>query len=254
MIYYNVNFWYNMPITGNTGKIHVIEKIKELSSSGKKLTILDAGCGDLNLWVDSGIDLTNVTVHGFDRSEKALEKAKENAKKISKDCFNFYNSTVDNFPSLFDFKFDLVVSTNVLEHLRNVPSFFSNIRKVVSDNSIGLFVCDSAHFQSRKRFSKKSIDSIYKIKRQYVDDFFLKPLSDKDIQSSLQKSKFELVLLEYYCIDPVKFIHNHIVDSIDKDTIMDKWYGLEKLLNQNEKIKNEFREFCSSIYFETKPI
>jgi len=243
-----------MPLTGNTAKIRVIEKIKKMITQNKKIQVLDVGCGDLNLWLDSGIDFSNIVVHGFDRNEKALEKAKQNASKLSKDSFSFYNSTVDNFPSLFDFKFDLVVSTNVLEHLKNVPSFFSNIRKVVSDNSIGLFVCDSAHFQSRKRFSKKSIDSIYKIKRQYVDDFFLKPLSDKDIQSGLKKSKFELVLLEYYCIDPVKFIHNHIVDSIDKDTIMDKWYGLEKLLNQNEKTKNGFREFCSSIYFETKPI
>ncbi len=243
-----------MPLTGNTGKIRVIENIKKLSSNGKKLTILDAGCGDLNLWLDSEIDLSNIAVHGFDRSEKSLEKARENAKKLSKNTFSFYNSTIDEFPALFDFQFDMVISTNVLEHLRDVPLFFSNIRKVVKDSSVGLFVCDSSHFKSKKDFSKKIIESVYKVKRQYMDDFFLKPLSAQEIESSLKNSKFQLDVLEYYCIDPVKFIHNHIVDTFEKNTIMQKWYDMEKLLNQNESSKNKFREFCSSIYFETTPI
>jgi predicted RNase H-related nuclease YkuK (DUF458 family) len=38
-----------MPLTGNTAKIRVIEKIKKMITQNKKIQVLDVGCGDLIL-------------------------------------------------------------------------------------------------------------------------------------------------------------------------------------------------------------
>ena len=99
----------------------------------------------------------------------------------------------------------------MLEHLLDVPGFFSNVHKVVHENSYGLFVCDFSHFKTRKIFSQKCLDYIYKIKRHHYDHFFLKPLSSTEIVSSLKKSYFNLELIEYYYMDVLKYTHNHFL-------------------------------------------
>ena len=52
----------------------------------------------MNLWLDPKLDLSNFEVHAFDKSEQALQKAKQNAASIHHNNFHFYNSTVDEFP------------------------------------------------------------------------------------------------------------------------------------------------------------
>lgn len=91
----------------------VIEDIED-----QKMTICDAGCGEgigAAVWKKN---FQNNDVSGFDFSDNAIEWAKRN----NSDC-TFY---VDNIKS-FEKKYDVVYSSNVLEHFFNADSIFENL-------------------------------------------------------------------------------------------------------------------------------
>ena len=240
--------------TGNTGKHKVIHRLKEFLPN-QKITVLDIGVGNLDLWLDCGIDLSNITIYGIDKSKQALEDAKNNVKKIKNPNFHFSNISINEISEKFsDQKFDIIVSTNVLEHLKDLSSAFNSIRKVMKNSSIGLFVCDSGHFSSTKNTKRKLYESAYKVKRRYFDDFYLKPPTIDELKTSLSKSQLSFESVEYYNIDPIKFIHNHLIKKESKDEFAKKWFELELFLNKDPSIMNDVRQYCATIYFETRPI
>lgn len=240
--------------TGNTGKHKVLHRLKELLPN-KKITILDIGIGNLDLWLDCDLDLSNIEVYGIDKNKQVLEEAKNNVKKIKNHCFKFYNISINEIPEKFpEQKFDIIISTNVLEHIKDLPSAFKSIRKVMNKESIGLFVCDSGHFISSKNAKRKLYESAYKIKRRYFDDFYLKPPTTDELKTSLLNSQLSFESVEYYNIDPIKFIHNHLIKKENMNEFARKWFELELFLNKDSSVMNDVRQYCATIYFETKPL
>ncbi len=239
-----------MAITGNTGKVKIIHNLEKISDQNKKIKILDIGCGNLDLWLDTKINFSNFEIHGIDRNSESLSLAKERARDLQAEkSFHFYNEKIQNLDKLFDFKFDLIVSTQVLEHIKDIDDFFSNIKKVVNKDSKGFFTCDSAYYQQKSSDNTKGIRFVRKLKRQYVNDFYLRPLTKEQILDVLRKINIQTYNFEYYCINPLKFIHNHVISFERKDIFLERWFELESFLNNTGEME-KIRNYCSVLYFD----
>ncbi len=98
--------------------------------SGK--TILDAGCGDGVLSFLLAKEGAKVT--GVDYSKDAIKFAAERVRSLDVHI-DFKVGSVCELP-LLESSFDAIVSSDVIEHLDNVPQFLSEIRRVSKSNAI----------------------------------------------------------------------------------------------------------------------
>jgi ubiquinone/menaquinone biosynthesis C-methylase UbiE len=97
----------------------------EIDIKGKKL--LDVGCGDgvlSYLFVKEG-----AKVCGIDYSDIAVKLAKEKTKNIG---IEFKQGSAYELPYEDNF-FDIVVSSDVIEHLEDMPKYLSEINRVVEN-------------------------------------------------------------------------------------------------------------------------
>ncbi len=94
----------------------------------KGKTVLDIGCGTGRL--SRQIAKAGAKVCGIDISEKMLEQARK--KDTETEYLHFKPNTVFPFQ---DKKFDFIVSNLVLEHIKDLPFFFSEITRISSKTS-----------------------------------------------------------------------------------------------------------------------
>jgi len=102
---------------------NMVELVNNEKVKGKKL--LDIGCGDgvlSYLFAKEGYE-----VSGIDYSDIAIEFAKEKTKNLNID---FRQGSAYELP-FEDNSFDIVVSSDVIEHLEDMPLYLSEIKRVV---------------------------------------------------------------------------------------------------------------------------
>jgi release factor glutamine methyltransferase len=137
---------------------NIIEQLRPYKD--KKLTILDmcTGSGCIGLWI--AYALPNATVYAVDLSDKALELAKENAKKNTIENIQFIKSDLfTNIPD--DIKFDLIVSNppyvthDEWEQLETNVKVWEDKNALVADND-GLQLIEQIIIESKKRLKKDS--------------------------------------------------------------------------------------------------
>jgi len=231
----------------------VIERLKEIIAKKDKVVILDVGCGNLNLWIDAGFDFNKLVIHGIDIDNKSLESARSNAENIAKDTFHIYQAKINEAPSLFNFKFDIVVSTQVLEHLRDLKSSFRAIRAVMKDDSIGLFTLDSGYYKPRMSVVGKGISYLYRLKRRFGNRFYIRPLKEDMLRDNLNAARLELIDIKYYALDPLKYIHNHVLRPDMQDEFALIWKRLEDLLNKDKNAVERVKHNLMALYLEIIP-
>ena len=100
----------------------------------KDIFILDAGCGG-GYMVNRIYEAGYKNIFGFDVSESGIKIAKENYKNIRNNFFvhNGYDKTLPkNVPG----KYDLIISSEVIEHLYNPKVYLENINSWLNTNGI----------------------------------------------------------------------------------------------------------------------
>ncbi|MCW1309667.1 MAG: class I SAM-dependent methyltransferase [Candidatus Nanoarchaeia archaeon] len=102
----------------------IINSLNKLPVS-KNDFILDAGCGGGYL-MDRLNKFGYKNIFGFDISKSGIEIAKKNFKDIS-DNSVVHNAYEKILPEYFPDKFDLVISTEVIEHLYSPHDYLENI-------------------------------------------------------------------------------------------------------------------------------
>ncbi|SFO93701.1 class I SAM-dependent methyltransferase [Hydrogenimonas thermophila] len=95
-----------------------------------KKKVLDIGCGDGVLSYFFAKE--GAIVFGIDYSDIAIEFAKEKTKSFHID---FRQGSAYELP-FEDNSFDIVISSDVIEHLEDVPKYLSEINRVVKNNGI----------------------------------------------------------------------------------------------------------------------
>lgn len=102
---------------------------KTINNSQDKIKILDIGCGDGVLTYLIQKEFPNAAVHGVDFSELAILLAKEkiNSKRLTID---FRQGSAYELPYL-DNSIDVVISSDVIEHLSDTEKYLSEISRVL---------------------------------------------------------------------------------------------------------------------------
>jgi len=159
----------------------IINAVQKLNLD-KNSAILDIGCHE-GMFDKTLHYLGFRNVYAFDISKDAIQKAQLVFPEI-KDSFFIHDAYNPNLPSSIPNKFDLIISTEVIEHLVSPKTFIKNIRHWLKDDGyliittpyhgylknlvIALFNKFDSHFEFKNEdghirfFSKKSLKKFLK--------------------------------------------------------------------------------------------
>jgi SAM-dependent methyltransferase len=135
-------------IRANPGKLRLSLDLAALVGAKRHLRVLDVGCAGptpLNLWEPFGplisrFELVGVDVAGLDR---AAARARQLGVPIALRTASALGLTNEFGRDAFD----VVVSTQVLEHVRPWKAALTEMRDVLRPSGIMLLTCDSRHVQ-----------------------------------------------------------------------------------------------------------
>ncbi len=104
--------------------------LRELNSLGKRAKVLDIGCGagigTLRL-ASLGFDMT-----GADKNKKFVEYANSESKSRGLKVKFSLSDLTKNFPQ-FNNAFDVIIASEVLEHIEDYSSALNNLRRYLKD-------------------------------------------------------------------------------------------------------------------------
>jgi SAM-dependent methyltransferase len=135
-------------IGGNSGKLRLSLDLATLIEGSRRIRILDVGCAGptpLNLWepfapLADQLDLVGVDVRG-------IARAKERARELRLPIRLYERSAFGLTEEFGTETFDAVVSTQVLEHLRDWQGALGQMRDVLRPGGTIFLTCDSGHVQ-----------------------------------------------------------------------------------------------------------
>ncbi|HSF30544.1 MAG TPA: methyltransferase domain-containing protein [Candidatus Tectomicrobia bacterium] len=243
-------------VGGNVAKVKVVHELQHLISAGFANSILDigiVGLRPLEFWEPiletyaSQFHLTGVDVRGIDRARQVVEQRNWEKQVI------LHQGSGYTLHKLFaPESFDVVVATQVLEHIAQLPRFIQQAATVMRSGGQGFLTVDSAHYQSRfdikapvrlaKNLAKKGLSLL-----GYEKHFDL-PLMDHEIISTCKNAGLKTQTCRYYNLYPIKFIHNHVVPDDRKNTFLKLWFDLEEFLNDIDTISLRIRHLFMGLY------
>jgi 2-polyprenyl-3-methyl-5-hydroxy-6-metoxy-1,4-benzoquinol methylase len=249
-------------ITGNMAKVKVLHKLLALISSGARLSILDIGCvgpQPLEFWEPllvhhgSRFHLSGVDVDGI---ELAREVA---ARRDWTSGLTLREGSAYNLTDLFTPQsFDVVVATQVLEHIAQIRRFMQQVVTVLKPGGEAFFTADSAHWQSRfdlrdpvrlaKNVAKKGL-ALLGNERHY--DL---PWLDDEVAATCKQVGLDVLEARYYNLSPLKFVHNHVVPLCRKNDFLRLWFELEEFLNEDESVTAKVKRLFMGLYIHVRKI
>ena len=146
-----------------------IDRIKDGNS------VLDVGCGNGSVAISIAQRNLNSFITGIDLDKNNIKFAKEKQKKSNLKNLKFINGDINNFTEI---KSDVVILSNVLEHIKNRSLFLEKIKKLSGAN---LFLIRVPYFKRDWQIAfRKELGMYY--------------FSDKDhkIEHTLEELKQEL--------------------------------------------------------------
>ncbi len=180
----------------------IINLIKDIiyPNYNRKIDIADVGCG-VGLLLNPLSNFGNTT--GIDFSKQALDFCKKTFKgKLIYDDFS-KNITIDK-------KFDLVIASDIIEHIKNDKIAINNIYKLLNNNGYAIITVPAFQFL----WSQHDVNNMH-YKRYKLKQF-------KDL---IKTDNFEIEYLSYYNF--FLFIPACIIRIIKKIINIDKKSDLE---------------------------
>ena len=247
-------------LTGNVAKVKVLQKLHDHIASASEVEILDIGCTGpqpLAFWepllirTDARFRLTGIDVDGI---EKAREMVARRGWTPSVTLLQGSGYDLENlFPA---HSFDIVVATQVLEHVARIVPFIRQIETVLKAGGEAFFTLDSGHWQPRfdiqapvrlaKNIVKKSLGSLGN-ERHY--DL---PWLDREIIGACNEVGLEVVDCRYFNLPPLKWIHNHLMPAEKKNAFMRLWLELEEFINDDAAVRDKVKNYFLVIYLQVR--
>jgi 2-polyprenyl-3-methyl-5-hydroxy-6-metoxy-1,4-benzoquinol methylase len=244
-------------VTGNVAKVKVLHELHHLISNGPTLFILDVGCvgpQPLEFWEPllasyaSHFHLTGMDIQGIEKAQDIV------VQRGWKDWVTLRQGSGYNLSDLFAPQcFNVVIATQVLEHVAQPAEFMQQVAGVLSRGGKGFFTVDSAHWRSRfdPREPGRSVKNLIKKglcllgnERHYDLPWF-----DYELATAFKQAGLEIVECRYYNSAPLKFIHNHIVPPNRKNAFMRLWFELEEFLNEEDVVREQAKHLFLGLYF-----
>jgi SAM-dependent methyltransferase len=209
-------------LTGNSAKLRLTLDLAALASRLGRLRVLDVGCAGpepLNLWqpfvpLRDLVELVGVDVAGLDRAEAR-------ARELGLDVELRHVSASGLTAGFGEASFDVVATTQVLEHLYDWREAVREMGRVLRPGGTLFVTCDSgdvcATLGKRTRLSAKR--SYASLRRRIpvvgkAGDYFLsgeweRGLRKDELGEALSAAGLEVERLEWYCLHCVKVAQRH---------------------------------------------
>jgi 2-polyprenyl-3-methyl-5-hydroxy-6-metoxy-1,4-benzoquinol methylase len=243
-------------VGGNLAKVKALHELQHLIANGSATSILDIGIvgpQPLEFWepllerYPTQFHLTGIDVWGIDRARQVMEQHGWE-KQVTLQQGSGYTLNKLFPPGTFD----VVVATQVLEHVARLPLFLQQVVSVMRSGAEGFFVFDSAHYQSRfdlrfpvrlaKNLVKKGL-SLLGSERHY--DL---PWMDHEVVSLCERAGLQVIECRYYNLDPIKNIHNHIIPHERKNAFIKLWFDLEEFINDDLDVARNIQSLFMGVY------
>jgi 2-polyprenyl-3-methyl-5-hydroxy-6-metoxy-1,4-benzoquinol methylase len=250
----------NCVLTGNVAKVKVLHTLYDRIAVGSGIDVLDIGCvgpKPLEFWEPflphHGLrfNLTGIDVDGIEKTREIAAQQGWNppVKLLQGSGYDLANLFTPQ-------SFDIVVATQVLEHVARILPFMRQIHAVLKADGEAFFTLDSGHWQPRfdiqdpvrlaKNLVKKSLGSLGN-ERHY--DL---PWLDREIIGACNEVGLEVVDCRYYNLTPLKWIHNHLLPAEKKNDFMSLWLELEEFINDDAAVRDKVKNYFLVIYLQVR--
>jgi SAM-dependent methyltransferase len=249
-------------LTGNVAKVKVLHRLYRLISDGSTPSILDIGCvgpQPLEFWEpllagnEFSFHLTGVDIDGIETAQNIV------AQRGWTDRVTLRQGSGYCLSDLFEPRsFNVVIATQVLEHLAQLSLCMQQVATVLTPAGEGFFTTDSAHWRSRfdlrepvrlvKNVTKKGL-GVFGNERHYDLPWF-----DYEVAAACKQAGLGVIECRYYNLSPLKFIHNHVVPPERKNAFMRLWFELEEFLNEEAVAREKLRHFFLVLYLHVRKL
>ena len=238
-----------MPLTGNVAKVHVLAVMEKLFTSHYPLDVCDVGCVGLrpfDLWEplfqihSSRFHLSGLDLFGIERAAEVARERGWSADLRTGDA----RAVEETFP---DKRFDVVVSTQVLEHVRAWDRSLESASRVLKPGGHILVTCDSgearATLSRRLRHSaRRRLGTIPSMEHRWE-----RAPRAEEIVNVARRLRLPIAEWGYYNLAPLKHIHNR-ADRARRNGIMKRWYALERCLNSTGEARANPHQFLGLFF------
>jgi SAM-dependent methyltransferase len=225
-------------LTANPGKLRLSLDLARLIATRSHPHVLDVGCAGptpLNLWdafapLCGDFQLVGVDVRG-------LERAAGEARRLGIPIVLRKASAVALTKEFGQSAFDVVVSTQVLEHIRPWRSAVSEMRDVLRPGGTMFLTCDSAHVRrpwgTRVRLHGKRAYAVLRghagivgrLGDRYVSGEWEKGQTFMELREAADELNLEVEQLSAYTLGEVKQAQRHAASGARQ-----AWFMLEEEL------------------------
>ena len=204
-------------LPGNSAKLRLTLDLAALASRRGRLRVLDVGCAGpepLNLWqpfvpLRNLVELVGVDVAGLDRTEAR-------ARELGLDVELRHVSAFALSTAFGEASFDVVVSTQVLEHLHDWREGLREMSRVLRPGGKLFATCDSGDVRATlgkrtRLFGKRGyaalrrrVPAIGRVGNSFVSGEWERGLRKDELAEALGVAGLEVERLERYCLHCVK--------------------------------------------------
>src|SRR5262245_14261643 len=219
----------SVPLTGNLAKVHCMLAIEQRLQAGNRMNILDVGCigpQPLDFWrplMDRYAG--RFTLHGIDVA--GIERGQQVVRESGWDNVWLKEGSGYNLSARFDPEsFDLVIATQVLEHMRHWRRFFLEAHTLLKPGGLLIVTFDSGDFARAagvvdlgKNLVKRLLAGAFGSERHW--DF---PPRSNDVEEAATTRGFDVVECKFFNLHPVKYLHNHLSAAERRNAFLRSWY------------------------------
>jgi len=195
-------------------------------------TVLDIGCST-GILADI-LNRSGYLVDGIDTSLEAIEFAKSHRKG------NFHLSSIEYFGK--GYKYDLIIATQLLEHLSNPESFLMNVKRFLKPGGYIYIETPNLYSWSKRSIWRKRIGGMF-----YGIDHRI-CYTAKSLRVLLQNNGFKISKILTKTYAPTIFVETitTFMSAFEKKPKTQK--GLLVSDFTNNKAKHLFKDICKYIY------
>jgi SAM-dependent methyltransferase len=236
-------------LTGNTAKVRVLVELSRLIEATPGLSILDIGCIGPNpldfwkplLWLYQ--DRFNLT--GIDPDAAGIERTRPLFPDVTLIPGTGYDLTT-LFPTQ---KFDIIVFTQVLEHVYRYGEFLQQVAQVCRPSGQVMFSLDSGHYP-RPEWFKGTVKGI--LARLGNESHYEHGWRDHEVESAL--GKFKILERGYYCLPANKKIHNRYLPEAQKNEFLRLWYTQEVYANHKIQFDDTMKRQYLGLFYHVQAL
>lgn len=127
-------------------KVRIVDRTQYIVQRCRGKKVLDLGCASIpppstNLtWLHAEIKKVAQLVHGVDIDKQLLRLLKDSGEN------HLYHCNVENLENLeTELKYDVIVASELIEHLNNPGLFLKGVKQIISENGILLIATPNAY-------------------------------------------------------------------------------------------------------------